>query len=381
MIPGWDSGITPLNFHAMRAERIVARGFRNLADLELPLPPGGALFLGSNGQGKTNLLELLYYPVLFRSLRGARDADVARHGGDGFELALTLEPGHPARELAAGYRVAGKRKRVALDGVEPARMSDGIGQWLAVAFLPTDLHLVQGAAAERRRYLDRVLALADPEYLRALGRYRAAVAQRNAALRQRRADLARAFDGVLGLAGALLVGHRLEWAGRHAGPFSEACGELGESGRVTLRYRGDESLADPSAWPAAMAGSAERDLARGGTTIGPHRHDLELRLDGRPLREVGSTGQHRTAAIALKLRERETLAAASGREPALLLDDVFAELDRDRQRRLAEALRAGGAPQTFITSPREDELPESFHLEVLTVQQGRVSAVPGPVAA
>jgi len=381
VIPGWDSGITPLNFLPMRAERIVARGFRNLAELELSLPSGGALFLGANGQGKTNLLELLYYPVLFRSLHGARDAEIAQHGGPGFELALTLEPGLPTREITAGYRTAGRKKRVALDGAEPVRLGDAIGQWLAGAFLPTDLHLVQGAAAERRRYLDRVLALADPEYLRALVRYRAAVAQRNAALRLRRSDLARAFDGVLGTAGARLVARRLEWIAGHAEAFSAACGALGETGPVTLRYRGDESLTDPEAWPAALARAAERDLSRGGTTVGPHRHDLELRLEGRPLREVGSTGQHRTAAIALKLRERETLAKASGREPVLLLDDVFAELDRDRQRRLAAALRAGSAPQTFITSPREDELPESFHLEVLTVEQGRVSSVSGGVAA
>lgn len=365
----------------MRAERIVARGFRNFAELELPLPPGGALFLGSNGQGKTNLLELLYYPVLFRSLRGARDPEVTRHGEAGFELVLTLAAESPPRELAAGFRVAGKRKRVTLDGAAPERLGDAIGHWLAVAFLPTDLDLVRGGAAGRRSYMDRVLALADREYFRALTRYRAALAQRNAALRQRRPDLARAFDGAVAAAGAVLTTHRLAWVARHAEAFRAACGALGEAAEVTLRYRGDETLADAGAWPAALARAAERDLARGGTTVGPHRHDLDLRLDGRSLRDVGSTGQHRTAAIALKLRERDTLADASGREPVLLLDDVFAELDRDRQRRLAAALLTGRARQTFITSPREDELPEAFHLEVLAVEGGRVRTVTGGVAA
>lgn len=364
----------------MRAERIVARGFRNLAELELPLPPGGAVFLGANGQGKTNLLELLYYPVLFRSLRGTRDVDLTRHGEAGFELALTLEAGRRPRELATSFRTAGKRKRVSLDGSEPERLGDAIGRWLAVAFLPTDLHLVHGPGAERRHFLDRVLALANRDYFRALTRYRAAVAQRNAALRQLRPDLARAFDGSLGAAGAVLVAARIEWAAAHAGPFGAACEALGESAEVSLRYRGEDGLANPAAWPAALARAAERDLARGGTTVGPHRHDLDLRLDGRPLREVGSTGQQRTAAIALKLRERETLARASGEEPTLLLDDVFAELDRERQQRLAAALLTGGARQTFITSPREDELPDTFHLEVLTVERGRVSALPGGVA-
>jgi DNA replication and repair protein RecF len=148
---------------------------------------------------------------------------------------------------------------------------------------------------------------------------------------------------------------------------------------MALGYRGDESLAEVERWQAALDRAAARDEARGMTTVGPHRHDLELRLAGRMLREVGSTGQQRTAAVALKLCERETLAAASGSEPALLLDDVFAELDRERQQRLATRL-AGGAPQTFITSPREEELPESFHLAALSVEGGRVRDSLGSVA-
>jgi len=363
----------------MRAERIVARGFRNLADLDLSLPSGGAVFLGPNGHGKTNLLELLYYPVLFRSLRGARDRELARHGEAGFSLTLTLAEGRRPRELAAGFRSAGKQKRIALDGAAPERMSEAIGHWLAVAFLPTDLRLVQGPAAGRRQYLDRVLALADRGYLRALTRYRGALAQRNAALRLRRRDLATAFDATLAATGAELVRRRLDWAGQCAGRFALECQGLGELDCMTLRYHGDEALSEAERWPAALSRAAVRDEALGMTTVGPHRHDLELRLGGRMLREVGSTGQQRTAAVALKLCERETLAAACGTEPALLLDDVFAELDRGRQERLAARL-AGGA-QTFITSPREDELPEAFHLEPMAVADGRVSDMVGRLVA
>lgn len=379
-LPGWDSGGAPLKFWTMRAERIVSRGFRNFAELDLPLPSGGAVFLGPNGHGKTNLLELLYYPVLFRSLRGARDTEIARHGEAGFELRLTLAEGNRAgrgpRELAAGFRAAGKRKRLTLDGAEPERLSEAIGHWLAVTFLPTDLLLVQGTAAGRRRYLDRVLTLADRAYLRSLARFRGALGQRSSALRQRKPDLARAFDAPLAVAGADLVRRRLRWTAECAERFAAECDGLGEIAPMSLRYRGDPALGDESRWPEALARAAPRDEALGLTTVGPHRDDLELRLAGRSLREVGSTGQQRTAAVALKLCEQATLAAASGTEPALLLDDVFAELDRDRQERLATRLVSGGtgqeAPQTFITAPREDELPEAFHLEILTVEDGRV---------
>lgn len=337
------------------------------------------MFVGPNGHGKTNLLELLYYPVLFRSLRGARDADVARHGEPGFSLTLTLSGRRP-RELEAGFRSAGKQKRVALDGVAPERLGEAIGHWLAVAFLPTDLRLVQGPAAGRRQYLDRVLSLADRGYLAALTRYRGALAQRNAALRQRRSDLAGAFDGALAAAGADLVQRRIAWTEGCAARFAAEGDELGELAPLALRYRGDTALADAARWPAALERAASRDEGLGMTTVGPHRHDLELRLGGRMLREVGSTGQQRTAAVALKLCERETLALAAGTEPALLLDDVFAELDRDRQERLAARL-AGGAPQTFITAPRAEELPEAFHLEPLAVAGGRVSAALGRLVA
>jgi DNA replication and repair protein RecF len=365
----------------MLAERIVARGFRNLQDLDLALPAGGAVFLGPNGHGKTNLLELLYYPVLFRSLRGARDVDVTRYGEAGFHLTLTLEEGRRPRALSAGFRCLDKRKRLTLDGAEPERLGDAIGHWLAVAFLPTDLRLVQGAAAERRHYLDRVLSLADREYLRSLSRYRAALAQRNAALRQHSPALAAAFDESLAAAGAVLVRSRLLWTAGHAGPLTATCLALGETADVTVRYRGDDSLADPAQWPQALGRAAARDSLLGATTVGPHRHDLELRIGGRLLREVGSTGQQRTAAVALKLLERETLASSSGAEPVLLLDDVFAELDRGRQQRLAAALQAGDARQTFITAPREEELPEGFHLETLTVSDGQVSKLPRSVMA
>ena len=355
----------------MRAERIVARGFRNLADLDLSLPPGGAVFLGPNGHGKTNLLELLYYPVLFRSVRGARDGQIARHGEGGFSLSLTLTEDRRPRELGAGFSVAGKQKRLTLDGAVPERMSEAIGHWLAVAFLPTDLRLIQGPGAGRRQYLDRVLALTDRGYLRALSRYRGALSQRNAALRQKRSDLAAAFDGALAAAGAELVRSRLAWSRECAQRYTAECEGLGEVEPMTLVYHGDPALADPGSWAASLRRSAQRDEALGMTHVGPHRHELELRLGGRMLREVGSTGQQRTAAVALKLCERETLARASGTEPALLLDDVFAELDRERQQRLATRL-AERVAQTFITSPREAELPEAFHLEPLAVEHGRV---------
>jgi DNA replication and repair protein RecF len=356
----------------VRLERLIARGFRNLDDLERELPPAGVALLGSNGQGKTNLLEALYYPVLFRSLRGAPDTEVARFGGPGFHVEAHVA-GPEGGAVAASFTAAGRKKRITVRGEEIGRLADAIGSWLAVAFLPVDVGLAGGPAAERRGFLDRLLALADRRYYAALARYRAALAQRNTALRQERPELARAFDGVLADAGAVVVRSRLAWVDRVTEPFAGELDALGESETVCLRYQGRAELADADAWGPALDAVAARDRARGATTVGPHRDDLVLELGGRSLRSVGSTGQQRTAAVALKLLELDTLATARGTEPALLLDDVFSELDAERQQRLARRLASGPARQVFVTAPRADELPRGMDLETWRVAEGRVS--------
>jgi DNA replication and repair protein RecF len=222
-----------------------------------------------------------------------------------------------------------------------------------------------------------VLALANRGYLRALDRYRRALAQRNAALRQQQSDLAAAFEELLAESGADIVRQRLAWVREVSQRFLGECDGLGEPVPLRMHYRGDVSLGEASAWPAALSRSLSRDLARGMTSVGPHRHDLELRLGSRLLRDVGSTGQQRTAAIALKLCELATLESSARSCPALLLDDVFAELDEDRQERLARRLSegAGERPQTFLTAPRSDELPAGFGLDRFEVSQGSVGRV------
>ncbi len=357
----------------MRLDRLVVRGFRNLADADLAIPEAGLVLFGANGQGKTSLLEAVAYPVLFRSFRTTQDAEVVRFGEAGFTVALDFEAGGNRRAVAAGFWVAGRRRRYSLDGAPLARVVDGTGAWLAVAFVPHDVRLAGGPAAERRHYLDRTLSLADRRYLRALARYRGALARRNAALRQRRGDVARAFEGILARAGAVVVATRLAWiAGRREG-FAREMVALGETGaEASLGYQGDEALADPEAWPAALDAARPRDEARGATTVGPHRDDMVLRLDGHPLREYGSAGQQRTAAIALKLLELETIEAAAGETPVLLLDDVFAELDAERQARLAARLFGNRSVQVLLTSPRADEVPPGLDLPVWVVEGGKV---------
>ncbi len=351
----------------MRAAALVVRSFRNLADAELELPHEGLALLGPNGHGKTNLLEALAYPVLFRSFRGAADREVGRFGGPGFHVALTRSDGV---SVAGTFNAATRQKRISVDGEEQRTIAAALGRWLAVAFLPADLTLVRGAAGERRRWLDRMLSLADGEYLAALLRYRTALAQRNAALRNGDSRAAAAFDAPLAEHGAALVGRRMDWAAWADDAWRDELAAVGETAAVALRYRGDEALREPSAWPEKLAAAAPRDMARGHTHVGPHRHDLALALGGHALRDYGSTGQQRSAAIALRLLEWDTLARSRGVHPALLVDDVFAELDPRRQASLAARLAAQPG-QRIITAPRADELPAGLDLPRWTMDTGR----------
>ncbi len=360
----------------MRAATLVVRSFRNLADAVLDIPSEGIALLGPNGHGKTNFLEALAYPVLLRSVRGAPDRELAQFGGPGFHVSVTRADG---TAVATTWNAPTRRKRVTVDGVEQTTIAGALGTWLAVTFLPTDLALVQGGAAERRRWLDRMLSLADRAYLDALLRYRAALGQRNAALRNGHGDTVAAFDGTLASAGAVVTASRLAWVATADDPWRQELAALGEVTPVALRYRGDEALADAGAWPARLAASRSRDLTRGQTHVGPHRDDVVLGLGGHALRDYGSTGQQRSASIALRLLERETLARVRGVRPALLVDDVFAALDSDRQARLAARLAALPG-QRVVTAPREDELPRALDLPRWSVVGGRVTPTL-PVAA
>lgn len=361
----------------MRLRRLVARGYRNLADLEREIPARGVALLGENAQGKTNLLEAIYYPVLFRSFRGSADQQVMG-GGPGFHVEAHVE-GATAETLATTY--LGRKKRITLDGEEIGRLADVVGIWLGVAFLPSDVGLASGSAAERRQYLDRLLSLANRHYLRSLTQYRACLAQRNSALRQGHTDVAQAFDGPLAAAGAVLVRSRLEWMKIAAGQFAAEFECLGESAPARLRYAGNVEMAEESAWKPALAAALPEDRARAMTTVGPHRDDLVLEIGGRRLRDYGSTGQQRSAAVALKLIEISHLRDTRGTEPALLLDDVFAELDRERQSRLALRLLGAEDRQVFVTSPRRDELPGNLELPIWVIENGRVTSRRSPIAS
>jgi DNA replication and repair protein RecF len=354
------------------------RDFRNFERLELELPESGIAIVGENGQGKTNLLEGAYYLSLLRSIRGARDHDVVRFDAPGFYIEADMRV-PDQRTLGIGYERAGRRKRVRRDGVVLDRLSDALGTLPAVMFSPTDVELVSGSPSARRRFLDIMLALSSRGYLGALQQYRAALERRNSALRdaQRRGQGMHAaievWERPLAEHGATLVRSRRTWVKQVAERFGERCSAIGERVRSELRYETSVNVNAESlelALAEALAAKRTSDLRHGLTQSGPHRDDLTMLLDGRELRTFGSAGQQRTAAIALRTLEAETLRDARGASPVFLLDDPFAELDLRRATRVLQLLREIGLGQTLLAVPREGDIPPGL----VELRRYRISA-------
>jgi DNA replication and repair protein RecF len=364
-----------------RLVSIAVRDFRNLARADLELPAEGLAVIGDNGQGKTNLLEAVYYLELFRSIRGARDQDLVRFGAPGFHLGAAIETERP-HEISVGFERAGRRKRVRLDGGEPERLSDALGALPAVMFAPGDVELVAGAPSARRRYLDIMLALSSRRYLAALQRYRVALGHRNAALRDaartgRHDERIAVWEAPLAEHGAVLWSTRQAWVDQNAARFAALCGAIGESADVSMRYAPAAPPQDDlrAALATALADRRVVDVRRGITHAGPHRDDLILSMDGRELRTFGSAGQHRTAAIALRMIEAETLSARRGGRPLMLLDDPFAELDTRRASRIVELLAGEGLGQTILAVPRESDIPAGLPmLDRRRIRGGEITA-------
>jgi DNA replication and repair protein RecF len=354
---------------ALVCRELRLRQFRNFAELDLSFPGPGVAIIGDNGSGKTNLLEALHYLEIFRSFRGAADEQLVRFGAEVFHARGRFEDTASGRmvEITAAYEPRTRRKRVTIDGVEAERLGDAIGRIGSVIFSPSDVGIVSGGPGERRRYLDIVLSLNRRGYLDALQRYRHVLRQRNALLRDGRGAAALpAWDDALLDSGAHIMAVRAEWVRTHAARFAELYRAVGGADAL-LSYESDVPLGGEldvavarRAFEAKLERVAPREIERGVSLAGPHRDDLSLRMstaDGdAELRQFGSGGQVRTGAIALRMVEAETVREARGCQPLLLLDDVFAELDAGRSRRILELLSGGAHGQVLLTAPKESDV-------------------------
>jgi len=359
----------------VRLRRLQLKNHRNYAQLDLAPGPSLNVFIGANGQGKTNLLEAVAMLALSASPRARRESELVGPIGPGSRIEAEVETGASRREIAITLAVEGERTRrvIEVDGAR-RRAVDLPGHFRVALFWPDDLGLIKAGPELRRRFLNQMLVQVETGYARALAGLRRVLEQRNSLLKriasgQGGEDMLDAWNQELVQVSAEIVAARAKAVVQLAPEAARCHAEIASGESLEIRYEGPpENLAE------AVNNSLGEDLRRGSTSVGPHRDDLVVILDGREARSYGSQGQQRTAVVSLKLAEAALIQARTGERPVLLLDDVLSELDGDRRAALLAEVAAGG--QVIITSVEAGPFPPDLiaRAMVWTVNGGRIEA-------
>lgn len=366
----------------MRVDALHLQGWRNYGTQALTFDPSCNVIYGENAQGKTNLLEAIVYLSCGKSPRAHGDKELI--GFDMQEAALLGDIFSRQREFVTDIRLfRGKRRKMTVNGV-PAKNSAALSDVLhTVFFAPEDLFLIRAGAAERRRFMDLSLCQLRPRYAEALSQYSRLYEHKTRILRDSDErpdllDLLPDFNERMVRFGAVLIHYRQQFAqalNRDAARHHRECS--GGREQLEITYRTVSSVTDPAAdvevlteqLRSHMESHQAAERASRMCLSGPHKDDLFIAIDGREAKSYSSQGQTRTAALALKLAEREIYQNATGEYPVLLLDDVLSELDPRRQEFVLNRI-AGG--QVFITCCEDDRLPQMLGGKVFHVKQGAI---------
>ena len=365
----------------MRLDTLALYDWRSYREARAEFVPGVNLLVGDNAQGKTNLLEAVAYLSQLRSFRTRREAELVRAGAEFADLQAGIFSAGRSQQLRAVLFAGRRPRQLYLGGVKQKSGAALCGLMPTVLFCPEDLLVLKGGAAGRRRLLDAALCQLRPVYAKALGEYNRLHEQKSRILKDYHEhpsllDVLPEYNERMAQYGAVLISYRAKYL-RALDEAARAFHSEFSGGREQLRlqYETVSSIADPFAPTAALADALRAhqqshrraELDSGMCLSGPHKDDFSAALDDMAIKSYGSQGQTRTAAISLKLAERQLMHRQLGEEPILLLDDVLSELDAGRQDFVLNQLKSG---QVFITCCEKDRLTTLGR--VYTIEQGRI---------
>lgn len=379
----------------MIVEQLGLKDFRNYAEVDVSLSSGANVFVGRNGQGKTNLVEAVAYLATLGSHRVSSDAPMVRDGQDAAIVRARLSHGERSVLLELQLNRQGSNK-ARVNGVN-VRTSELPRYAQVVLFAPEDLQIVRGDPSARRRFADQLIVQRSPRMAGVLADYDRVLRQRTALLKSARARGVRGdalgtldvWNEKLVALGTEVIETRLALASDLAAPVASAYTAIaGADHDPRLEWalsvgggdpeEGDASAASGTAGPlaeqfrAALADKRSAELERGLTLVGPHRDDLVLKVRGLPVKGYASHGESWSVALALRLASAELLRAESRLgDPVLILDDVFAELDQGRREQLAALV--GDAEQVLVTAAVAEDVPKALAGHRFDVQAGRVT--------
>lgn len=369
----------------MICQHITIQNFRNIPSASIPFSPGVNLLYGDNAQGKTNLLEAIYFTALGKTFRPAKEAELIRFGTDG--ACIQNQFADTLREQTISVKLfPGKARRIVEHNhVKISRMSEMVGAFRVVLFCPEHLSLIRGGPDLRRTFLNVALSQLRPVYLQALQRYNQILKERNTLIKRAPDDMAtfRATEPMwsaqLAREAAVITHHRDRYI-RSINDYVRDCfADMAARGAVDgdevpeLTYRNSIGLAGDALGTVAdteeryltlLSTRHDREIGAGGTLFGIHRDDIDVTLGGRPARLYASQGQQRSLALAMKLAEGSVSALESGGDmPVFLFDDVLSELDARRRAYLVRELEGR---QVIMTAcdPSSAELSDVHKIRV-----------------
>ena len=336
----------------MKIESIKLRNYRNYDNLSLKLNEKINVFVGKNAQGKTNLLESVYFCALGKSFKVVKDKDVIKWGEEKSQIQLNIKNQYRDQTIEILFSKSLK-KTIKIDGISIRRIGELLGELPIVFFSPDELRLIKESPDERRRFMNIDISQTNKRYFYLLQRYEKILANRNKLLKQTKdfdilKDTIDIWDRALVDVAEKIVIEREKFI-QEIAPYAEKAHFYLSEGReiLKIKYKGLDIKGDfKEGMLRQLSKNLEKDFKLGYTSIGPHRDDIEIFLNDIEVKNFGSQGQQRTAALSLKLAELEIIKEKMGEYPILLLDDVFSELDEDRRLKL---LKFTSRTQTLIT--------------------------------
>ncbi len=372
----------------MYIAQVRLKDFRNYETAELELSPDINFIQGRNGQGKTSVLEAVYYLCLSRSFKTQDDTTAIRFDAPFFDVEGRFQTGSLEMSVrAVCHRAEGKS--ILIDKKRLERFSELIGKFPAVVSSPEDVQIVSGAPGNRRRWMDIALSQLHAVYLKDLQEYRQALRQRNALLNgpELRMDSLDVWDRELAQTGSKIIKRRIEFVRpfarlaeqvyRRIAADDEAVdmaykSSIADGDTLTIWMEEDSTRTIEHTFLAQLREGRGREMQRKLSLYGPHKDEVVFLLNGKDIRDYGSQGQLKTMAIALKFAELLYITERLEQKPLLLLDDVFSELDWDRRRHLMDYLDQAG--QVFLTTADEGmEFHTGKNIKYFLVEEGMVA--------
>lgn len=353
--------------------------YKNISEAGLAFSPKLNCFIGHNGEGKTNLLDAVYYLSFCRSSCSVTDSGVMRHGTDFFMLdGRYVSDDGDEEDISCGMK-RGSKKHFKRNKKEYKRLSAHIGLIPLILVSPADTSLITGGSEERRRLMDVVISQYDVTYIDALNRYNKALQQRNSLLRAEAepdGDLMSLLEEQMAVQGELVAGKRAAFVDELVPLFQDFYTRISQGKEsVSLAY---QTHCQRGPLLDVIRRDRFKDRAVGYSLHGIHRDDLEMLIGGYPIRREGSQGQHKTFVISLKLAQFEFLKRIRGNaRPILLLDDIFDKLDAGRVEQIVRIVGGEGFGQIFMTDTNRDHLDQilrgsALDYKLFLVEKGEI---------